>query len=411
MTGVLYNVDMVASPDTTVHEHIPENDLSSIKMEPQCPDDVSETDDANEIKIDSPAEPPKINKRSRPRPDYMRHVKSPFSYIEMITYAIVSNPNTMMTLQDIVSFMSKAFYCLRGGYEGWKNSVRHTLSINDCFKKVLRRPDRPSGKDNFWTMNEDCNHCKLSEVENNWSDLKIRYQQYVQDVSETVDSSVEYQQLISRPTPNSRFEKGINLMKKSTTQAAASPVHRVYHQVDYHSSYMPMFTPLMMNAMSVMDRSESQSLAYPVDLSVPTQNNRKRPSFDDEPLDLSVKRKKTSPSNTETIPKYEFNLRSSPASSLNGSYSPDCHSPQLFNTNSKMFSTRSSSPEHCLFRSKVHFPLNIDRTRFLNNMNGRMYECDQEGRLGLVQSIDDPKRPIYILSSIPRPAGHTTKGY
>lgn len=47
----------------------------------------------------------------------------------------------------------KKFPFFRGSYTGWRNSVRHNLSLNDCFLKVLRDPSRPWGKDNYWMLN------------------------------------------------------------------------------------------------------------------------------------------------------------------------------------------------------------------------------------------------------------------
>ena len=47
----------------------------------------------------------------------------------------------------------KKFPFFRGPYTGWRNSVRHNLSLNECFQKILRDPSRPWGKDNYWTIN------------------------------------------------------------------------------------------------------------------------------------------------------------------------------------------------------------------------------------------------------------------
>ena len=47
----------------------------------------------------------------------------------------------------------KKFPFFRGSYTGWRNSVRHNLSLNECFQKILRDPTRPWGKDNYWTIN------------------------------------------------------------------------------------------------------------------------------------------------------------------------------------------------------------------------------------------------------------------
>lgn len=78
--------------------------------------------------------------------------KPPHSYIALITTAILSSPNKKLTLTEINKHLVENYEFFRGTYQGWKNSVRHNLSFNKCFVKILKDPTRPWGKDNYWTV-------------------------------------------------------------------------------------------------------------------------------------------------------------------------------------------------------------------------------------------------------------------
>jgi hypothetical protein len=50
--------------------------------------------------------------------------------------AINSTPTKKMTLSEIYAFLQQSFPFFRSTYMGWKNSVRHNLSLNECFIKL-----------------------------------------------------------------------------------------------------------------------------------------------------------------------------------------------------------------------------------------------------------------------------------
>lgn len=96
-------------------------------------------------------------------------IKPPYSYIALIAMSISQSPNKMLTLGEICDFIIGQFAYYRKRWPAWQNSIRHNLSLNDCFIKVPREYGS-SGKGNFWKL-----HPASAEMFKNGSFLRRRY--------------------------------------------------------------------------------------------------------------------------------------------------------------------------------------------------------------------------------------------
>ncbi|XP_005099216.2 uncharacterized protein LOC101846815 isoform X2 [Aplysia californica] len=83
-----------------------------------------------------------------------KHVNSkpPYSFSCLIFMAVENSPKKMLPVKDIYNWILKQFPYFQNAPTGWKNSVRHNLSLNKCFKKVEKDKGQSIGKGSLWCI-------------------------------------------------------------------------------------------------------------------------------------------------------------------------------------------------------------------------------------------------------------------
>ncbi|XP_025419181.1 forkhead box protein D1 [Sipha flava] len=75
--------------------------------------------------------------------------KPQHSYIGLIAMAILGSAEGKLVLSDIYQYILDNYPYFRTRGPGWRNSIRHNLSLNDCFVKAGRSAN---GKGHYWAI-------------------------------------------------------------------------------------------------------------------------------------------------------------------------------------------------------------------------------------------------------------------
>ncbi|XP_019621947.1 PREDICTED: forkhead box protein A2-like [Branchiostoma belcheri] len=203
-----------------------------------------------------------LNRQKQYRRSYT-HAKPPYSYIALITMAVQSSPNKMVTLSEIYQFIMDLFPFYRQNQQRWQNSIRHSLSFNDCFVKVQRTPDRP-GKGSYWTLHPNAhsmfeNGCYLRRQKRFKCERKAAMKAEQKAENEEVLSSAPAGQ---QPPPQANTPVH-NSPTPESTHVSSSPMTVTTQTPSPTLTQLTQPKPLAPTAVPVQSQHPQDQLGYP----------------------------------------------------------------------------------------------------------------------------------------------------
>ncbi|CAO3642714.1 unnamed protein product [Mucor hiemalis] len=91
--------------------------------------------------------------------------KPPYSYATLIKYAIENSLRKKLTLSEIYQWVIDHYPYYGSAGTGWKNSIRHNLSLNKSFIRVPRPINEP-GKGSYWQVDYRAAEAELRSKSN-----------------------------------------------------------------------------------------------------------------------------------------------------------------------------------------------------------------------------------------------------
>ncbi|KAL3973183.1 GRIP and coiled-coil domain-containing protein 1 [Sarotherodon galilaeus] len=78
--------------------------------------------------------------------------KPPYSFSSLIFMAIEDSPQKRLPVKDIYEWIVNNFPYYRTATGGWRNSVRHNLSLSKSFRRIQRDKSQSVGKGSLWCV-------------------------------------------------------------------------------------------------------------------------------------------------------------------------------------------------------------------------------------------------------------------
>ncbi|EPR79347.1 Fork head domain protein [Spraguea lophii 42_110] len=153
---------------------------------------------------------------------YIGSNKPQESYAHLITQAIISSKQRRLPLREIYRWIEETYPYFKISGTKWKNSVRHNLSVYDCFKKQSKEY---GNKGSFWTVDLE----RAGEVIRR-NNKKVRRSRGIGKMAnESVENYTQKSKIVLVPMEEIDFETGLEIQR---VQPINPPIRETHSYFD-----------------------------------------------------------------------------------------------------------------------------------------------------------------------------------
>lgn len=166
------------------------------------------------------------------KPSYLNDSdRPPHSYIALISMAILSKIDRKILLNEIYDWVVQNFpYYQSRTDKSWRNSIRHNLSLNECFVKVGKASN---GRGYYWSIHSaNLNDFKKGDFRRRQARLRAKHDR-LSNANSSSSSSTTPSSTPTKPKPQDSKLNSKTNMEKSTIMNHQLPAYNNPIQPDY----------------------------------------------------------------------------------------------------------------------------------------------------------------------------------
>ncbi|XP_015916619.1 forkhead box protein N3 isoform X2 [Parasteatoda tepidariorum] len=224
--------------------------------------------------------------------------KPPFSFSCLIFMAIEESANKALPVKDIYNWILTRFPYFQNAPTGWKNSVRHNLSLSKCFRKVEKEKGQNVGKGSLWCIDPEFRPNLVQALQKAPSMANVEFSQFAcvsANSNGKIDSEIKpcllvsSQEAIQIPSPDPEVDAAATMLTlKNSPSVITQSISEESENDSIQSNQKFVRKRLRLKHVSQTPAAKKIKVTKPVITSSPSEDHTYSACLNDPKCSLSI---------------------------------------------------------------------------------------------------------------------------